>query len=102
MNCMKCGRQLKDEQVFCPDCLAVMAEYPVKPGTPIQLPNHSETPVTPQKHTRRKIRKPEEQIARLRTTVRWLTLALLVVLLAFAVTALILVRLLDGPGWSLR
>lgn len=100
MNCMKCGRKLKDEQVFCPECMAVMEAYPVKPNTPIQLPPQSPTPATPPKYTRRRIRKPEEQIARLRSTVRWLVLALAVALLAFGATALMMFRLLDGPGFG--
>ena len=38
MNCMKCGREIALGQVFCKDCLADMAQYPIKPGTPVQLP----------------------------------------------------------------
>ena len=77
-----------------------MEAYPVKPGTPIQLPPRTEAPATPPKHPRRRIRKPEEQIARLRSTVRWLALALIVTLLAFAATALMMIWLLDGPGFG--
>ena len=100
MHCMKCGRKLKDEQVFCPECLAVMEAYPVKPGTPIQLPPKNHAPAAPPKYPRRKLRKPEEQIARLRSTVRWLSLALAVALLAFGATAVMLFWLLDGPGFG--
>ena len=38
MNCMKCGKTTTNEQVFCDDCLQVMAKHPVKPGTPVYLP----------------------------------------------------------------
>ena len=38
MFCMKCGAKIDDEQVFCPDCLSVMACYPVKPGTVVKIP----------------------------------------------------------------
>ena len=41
MSCMKCGRDTQDPQVFCDDCLQVMERYPVKPGTPIQLPKRA-------------------------------------------------------------
>ena len=100
MYCMKCGRKLKDNQVFCPDCLAIMDDYPVKPGTPIQLPNRTNTPSSPTKSPKKKPRKPEEQILQLRSTVRWLTLSLIVALLAFIITAFMMFWLLDGPGWQ--
>lgn len=99
MYCMKCGRELKDNQVFCPDCLAVMENYPVKPGTPIQLPNHTNDPV-PVKTPKKKQKKPEEQILHLRSTVRWLSLALIAALAAFLITAFMMLWLLDGPGWQ--
>ena len=99
MYCMKCGRKLKDNQVFCPECLAVMDAYPVKPGTPIQLPTHHDTPTAPAKSPKKRARKPEEQILRLRSAVRWLTLALVVTLVAFIITAFMMLWLLDGPGW---
>jgi hypothetical protein len=35
---MKCGREIPAGQVFCEECLAEMAEYPVKPGTVVTLP----------------------------------------------------------------
>ena len=31
MNCLKCGREIEEGQVFCNDCLVQMAKYPVKP-----------------------------------------------------------------------
>ena len=34
MNCMKCGRETQNEQVFCQDCLQEMEKYIVgKPQT---------------------------------------------------------------------
>ena len=38
MQCMKCGREIPAGQVFCEECLAEMAQYPVKPGTVVTLP----------------------------------------------------------------
>ena len=46
MSCMKCGKEVSEDQVFCPECLAEMERYPVKPGTPVLLPHRS--PITPQ------------------------------------------------------
>ena len=100
MYCMKCGRELKEKQVFCPECLAVMADYPIKPGTPILLPTRHSASSTPVKSPKKKARKPEEQVLRLRSAVCWLTLALVVTLLAFIATAFMMLWLLDGPGWQ--
>ena len=37
MKCLKCGKDTDKETVFCNECLQSMEEYPVKPGTAIQL-----------------------------------------------------------------
>ena len=93
---MRCGRELKSGSTFCEDCQAIMEACPVPSGTPIQLP-HREAPVTGKKRSARKRREisPEEQIARLRSSCRWLTLTLVVALLAFAFTAVILLQVLN-------
>lgn len=98
MNCMKCGQKIKDRQVFCEECLAIMDTYPVKPGTPIQLPSPPPKNATQVKSNKRRQRKPEEQIVYLRTTIRWLSLALVVAMLSFAVVVIMLLWLLDGQG----
>ncbi len=96
MSCMRCGRELKNGSTFCEDCQAVMDACPVPSGTPVQLP-HREAPVTGKKRSARKRREipPEEQIARLRSSCRWLGIALVVALLAFAFTAGILLQVLN-------
>ena len=71
MYCMRCGRELKEGQVFCKSCRELMDRYPVP---------------------------PEEQIVRLRSTVRWLYLLLVVEVLAFAFTAAILLYRLNQQG----
>ena len=38
MNCVKCGREIPDDQVFCEACLTEMENYPVKPGTAVHIP----------------------------------------------------------------
>lgn len=100
MPCIKCRRKLEDGQVFCASCLEDMAAYPVKPGTPIQLPPR--LPVLPSKSRRKKHRerKPEVEIRRLRSSVRWLTLALVVVLLAFGLMTAFLLTLLNRQGMT--
>ena len=48
MQCMKCGREIPAGEVFCEECLAEMAGYPVKPGTVVTLPNRPKQ-TTPKK-----------------------------------------------------
>ena len=38
MNCVKCGREIPEDQVFCEICLTEMENYPVKPGTAVHIP----------------------------------------------------------------
>lgn len=96
MNCIKCGRELHGAQVFCGECQQNMELYPVKPGTPVHLPAQSPQSEIKAKTARfRKNLPPEMRIRKLRTTVRLLVLALAAVLLAFALTALLTLHLLD-------
>ena len=98
MHCMKCGRKIKDRQVFCEECLAIMDTYPVKPGTPIQLPPPPSKNSTPAKANKRRQRNSEQQIAYQRITIRWLSLALTVSILSFIVVAAMLLWVLEGPN----
>ena len=41
MQCMKCGREIPVGDVFCQECLADMAKYPVKPGTVVRIPDQN-------------------------------------------------------------
>ena len=86
MNCMKCSREIDDEQVFCPECLADMEKYPVKPGTVVQLPVRPK-PATVRKSSRRRaLPSPEEQVRKLKKHI-----AVLCVLLTLTLAALIAV-----------
>ena len=38
MQCMKCGREIPVDQVFCQECLEDMEKYPVDPGVVVTLP----------------------------------------------------------------
>jgi len=87
MNCMKCGREIGDDQVFCPKCLELMDQHPVKPDVVVKLPLRTEAPS--KKHPpRKKALTPEEQLLRLKRKNRWLTgwvclLLILVVILTY-------------------
>lgn len=78
MYCLKCGKETDGEQVFCSHCLEVMEQYPVKPGTPVQLPKKENTSAAKKQHRRRLTM--EEQNQRLRVTVRVLTGLILILL----------------------
>ena len=95
MACIKCGRKVKDQQVFCEDCLADAEGYPVDPATPIQLPAHAPILSQKKKGSKKAARTPEAQLKRLRSSFRWLFFALVAVLLAFCLTALMLLNLLE-------
>ena len=67
MNCVKCGRETAEEQVFCDVCLREMEDYPVKPGTAVHIPARNPVAEPRKAHPRRKpVLPPSEQIARLK------------------------------------
>ena len=82
MQCMKCGRDLDENQVFCDICREDMKEYPVKPGTVVLLPHYAQ--YSQPKRAPKRIITHEEQVRRLKKRNR--TLAYL---LALAVTCAI-------------
>ena len=96
MSCMKCGKEVSEDQVFCPECLAEMDRYPVKPGTPVLLPHRE--PIAAQRKRRplKRVRKPEEQLAALRKSVRLLCLILFLLLAIAAVSVFLNFKLLGG------
>ena len=85
MNCMKCGRETVDDQVFCNLCLADMEKHPVKPGTLVHLPRRRDDTPVKKAHPRRKVLSPEEQVKNLKKQTRRLRIALLVSLLLLGV-----------------
>ncbi len=96
MNCMKCGRELHNKQVFCDGCLLDMEKYPVKPDTPLLLPSRQEVFEVKRKSLyARKVLSPEQRLHRLQTSVRLLMLALAAAIAAFALTALLTLHLLE-------
>ena len=99
MGCMKCGKKLGTSQVFCDECLKKMAQAPVKPGTLIQLP--SRAPAPPKKKKVAKLRywwNVEDEIAPLRSKVRWLTFALIVAIIGFLIAVAVIFLLLQWHG----
>lgn len=96
MYCMKCGKEIGEDRVFCDACLEVMSHYPVRQGTPIQLPNSA--PSTEKKPAPKKRQPtPEERLARFQAATRWLAVALVSSLLVLSVTISLLVNTLNTP-----
>ena len=94
MKCMKCGTTIASDQVFCNTCQEDMERYPVKPGTPILLPNRAEKVATKSGH--KKAKKPEEIIAGMRVFFFWLLLLIVALITALAITISLLLSLTDG------
>ncbi len=100
MNCMKCGREISNDQVFCEECLLDMKNYPVKPDTPVLLPPRALDPNMKRPtahHHHRKLRKPEDTISRLRSWVILLGVLTVALALAFAMSVTLVLRLMDQP-----
>ena len=86
MNCMKCGREIEEPQVFCELCLEDMKKHPVKPGIAIQLPHKKELPVKKAAPKRRQAPTAEERVQKLQRRVRWLAALWLITLALLAAT----------------
>lgn len=97
MNCIKCGSKISEGQVFCDECLQDMERHPVKPGTPVILPNRPAAVAAKRRHAR-KARKPEEQIHTLKNIIMWLMLALAVTMLLLSLSVSMLVQLQQSKG----
>lgn len=96
MYCMKCGKEIGENRVFCDECLEVMSRYPVCQGTPVLLPNaaaSAEKKPTPKKRQLT----AEEYLLRFRKATRWLSLALVSTLLVLGITISLLVHTLNAP-----
>lgn len=76
--------------MFCPDCLAEMKRYPVKPGTKVQIPARPEIPERKRSRSRKE-RSPEEQIAALHKLVQMLVILVAALATTLAVTVGLLI-----------
>ena len=59
MGCLRCGKETENNAVFCEECTRGMADYPVKPGTVIVIPQRD--PVHPEKKSKRRIREEQKR-----------------------------------------
>lgn len=87
MYCLKCGKTCKD--VFCAECVQNMENYPVKPGTPVSIPDREAY------FTQKKAQQPkrkataEEQNASLRKLLKFVLFMWGITALALAVFILL-------------
>jgi hypothetical protein len=82
MNCVKCGREIDEDQVFCELCLNEMETYPVKPGTAIHIPARQPVEEVKKHRTKRSaLLSPSEQVLKLKKKVRRLRITVIVLLL---------------------
>lgn len=81
MYCLKCGREIEGQQVYCNSCLEIMGRYPIKPGTPVHLPKKAPIAAA-KKQGRRSAPSLEDQLRRMRRLVKVLIVLLLAVSLA--------------------
>ena len=98
MNCIKCGAELKSTGVFCAKCLEDMEKDPVQENVVVQLPVRPHATPTKKKQKQRKFEKPEEQIRQLKNQLRLTYLVLAVSLAAFALTAVMLLQVVNSQN----
>ena len=105
MQCVKCGRDSAGEQIFCESCLSGMEQYPVKPGTPVNLPKHYADQLPKRTSHRKRPLTPDEQILYLRKHLRRARIfSMILALLLCAATALLAWDILAANdnkiGWN--
>lgn len=97
MGCLKCGKENKRDQVFCPECLQIMERYPIKPGTAIHLPHRQTGPVEKKSEPIQSI-SDSERIVQLRRIIRWLCATISVVTLLLCLLAALLLHNLTAQS----
>lgn len=95
MHCMKCGREVDDDQAFCQVCLTDMENHPVKPNTVVLLPDRKPVEIKKISRRRRTELTPEEQLPLLKTRLWTLRLVSLVLLIFLSVLGYITFRALS-------
>ena len=95
MNCMKCGRETEDEQVFCQDCQVEMQKHPISTTVAIHLPSRNTEPDKLPDYD------DEESdaavISQLKGIIRWLTATVAVLSILLCLVALMLIHLSNTP-----
>ena len=90
MYCIKCGKEINEEQAFCCECLSVMERYPVKPNVKVLLPVRTEPTQTKKVAHRKKPPTSEEKIMRMQKTIQVLSISLVSVVLVLILSVALL------------
>ena len=93
MNCMKCGRETKEDAVFCEECLEHMARHPVPANTLVYVPSEKDRAASKKHTVSHPVMTHEDQIKRLNRKVQTLSL-----LLALTVGVAIFLGLLSADA----
>lgn len=88
MKCMKCGVSIPSGQVFCEECLTDMAAHPVRPDAPLILPRREKQAAT--KRSKKRVKKPEEQVISLKRTVALLLTGVVILCAALTIAIYLL------------
>lgn len=97
MNCMRCGKETEEKNVFCSECLEDMAKYPVKPGTLIHIPSRPESDSRKNTRKRREL-SAEEQLDNAKNAVQILLVTVLGLFGMVVVLGLLLLLMLGQPS----
>ena len=92
MYCMKCGKEIPEKQAFCDSCLAVMAQFPVKPAARVLLPNRDLPPTAKKSPTRKRSLSTEERLARAKKIIQWLSIILATTIIALILSVSLLIE----------
>jgi hypothetical protein len=95
MQCLKCGKKTSGKQVFCAECLAVMQDYPVKPGIPVHLPQRGARTLEKKQADDLHEPTPSQQLHQLRILIRWLLGIIAVLSVILLLTAGMLIHTLE-------
>lgn len=97
MNCIRCSKETEENQVFCNECLKDMERHPVKPGTPIQLPNRENRNTGKRASFRLAASKWEDKIFRLKYLIFWLVMIILLLIAALVFCLCVMLHI--TPDW---
>ena len=80
MNCMKCGRETREDAVFCDECLEHMDRHPVPSNTLVYVPTEKDRTTAKKYTVTHPVQNPEEQIRKLNRRIHSLNLLLALML----------------------
>lgn len=105
MNCLKCGERIEHNQVFCPNCLAEMEQYPVRPDIVVQIPMEQKSKPKPAPQNavhRQSMEEVEAKCRKLKKTNHVLLAVCVILMAATLVLSAMTFNLLDRWGFIVK